>query len=110
MTDAVKRTLLAMALLLSSVFGVTGCGSDDDVPPVESRIKNTGEDSGDYGADDIGDSSRDQLDSDDFEDPVLEIFDDQMADYHDFDFDINDLRDPYVIPKLPLDDDGIDGG
>ena len=37
---AVKRTLLAMALLLSSVFGVTGCGSDD-VPPAESRIKNS---------------------------------------------------------------------
>ena len=28
-----------MALLLSSVFGVTGCGSDDDVA-VESRVKN----------------------------------------------------------------------
>ena len=28
-----------MALLLSSVFGVTGCGSDDDVD-VESRVKN----------------------------------------------------------------------
>jgi hypothetical protein len=28
-----------MALLLSSVFGVTGCGSDDDVQ-VESRVKN----------------------------------------------------------------------
>ena len=34
-----KRTLLAMALLLTSVFGVTGCGSDDDVA-VESRVKN----------------------------------------------------------------------
>ena len=34
-----------MALLLTSVFGVTGCGSDDDVPPAESRIKNsTGDD------------------------------------------------------------------
>jgi hypothetical protein len=38
----VKRTLLAMALLLTSVFGVTGCGSDDDEAPVESRIKNSG--------------------------------------------------------------------
>jgi hypothetical protein len=28
-----------MALLLTSVFGVTGCGSDDDVE-VESRVKN----------------------------------------------------------------------
>ena len=28
-----------MALLLTSVFGVTGCGSDDDVE-VESRTKN----------------------------------------------------------------------
>ena len=28
-----------MALLLTSVFGVTGCGSDDDVD-VESRVKN----------------------------------------------------------------------
>jgi len=37
----VKRTLLAMALLLTSVFGVTGCGSDDDEAPVESRIKNS---------------------------------------------------------------------
>jgi hypothetical protein len=36
----VKRTLLAMALLVTSVFGVTGCGSDDDVPPAESRTKN----------------------------------------------------------------------
>ena len=37
--SAVKRTVLAMALLLTSVFGVTGCGSDDDVD-VESRVKN----------------------------------------------------------------------
>jgi hypothetical protein len=29
-----------MALLVTSVFGVTGCGSDDDEAPVESRIKN----------------------------------------------------------------------
>ena len=36
-----KRTLLAAALLVTSVFGVTGCGSDDDVPPAESRIKNS---------------------------------------------------------------------
>jgi hypothetical protein len=36
---AVKRTLLAAALLVTSVFGVTGCGSDDDVA-VESRVKN----------------------------------------------------------------------
>jgi hypothetical protein len=36
----VKRTLLAAALLLTSVFGVTGCGSDDGEAPVESRIKN----------------------------------------------------------------------
>jgi hypothetical protein len=35
----VKRTLLAAALLVTSVFGVTGCGSDDDVD-VESRVKN----------------------------------------------------------------------
>ena len=28
-----------MALLITSVFGVTGCGSDDDVQ-VESRVKN----------------------------------------------------------------------
>jgi hypothetical protein len=35
----VKRTLLAMALLVTSVFGVTGCGSDDDVQ-AESRVKN----------------------------------------------------------------------
>jgi hypothetical protein len=35
----VKRTLLAAALLVTSVFGVTGCGSDDDVA-VESRVKN----------------------------------------------------------------------
>ena len=31
-----------MALLLTSVFGVAGCGSDDDEAPVESRIKNSG--------------------------------------------------------------------
>ena len=36
-----KRTLLAMALLVTSVFGVTGCGSDDGEAPVESRIKNS---------------------------------------------------------------------
>ena len=43
--SAVKRTLLAMALLLTSVFGVSGCGSDDGEAPVESRIKNsTGDD------------------------------------------------------------------
>jgi pilus assembly protein FimV len=30
-----------MALLLTSVFGVTGCGSDDGEAPVESRIKNS---------------------------------------------------------------------
>lgn len=35
-----KRTLLAAALLFTSVFGIAGCGSDDDVPPAESRIKN----------------------------------------------------------------------
>ena len=39
--SAVKRTLLAMALLLTSVFGATGCGSDDGEAPVESRIKNS---------------------------------------------------------------------
>ena len=33
-----------MALLLTSVFGVTGCGSDDGEAPVESRIKNSGYD------------------------------------------------------------------
>ena len=37
--SALKRTLLAMALLVTSVFGGTGCGSDDDVQ-VESRAKN----------------------------------------------------------------------
>jgi hypothetical protein len=31
-----------MALLVTSVFGVTGCGSDDGEAPVESRIKNSG--------------------------------------------------------------------
>jgi hypothetical protein len=36
----VRRTLLAASLLLTFVFGVTGCGSDD-VPPAESRIKNS---------------------------------------------------------------------
>mgnify|MGYP006221960929 CR=1 FL=1 len=36
---AAKRALLAMALLVTSVSGVTGCGSDDDVQ-VESRAKN----------------------------------------------------------------------
>ena len=33
-----KRSLLAAALLVTSVFGVTGCGSDDDVQ-VETRVK-----------------------------------------------------------------------
>ena len=36
---AAKRALLAMALLVTSVSGVTGCGSDDDVQ-VESPAKN----------------------------------------------------------------------
>jgi hypothetical protein len=46
----VKRTLLAAALLVTSVFSVAGCGSDDDEAPVESRIKNsTGDDA--YGDD-----------------------------------------------------------
>jgi hypothetical protein len=36
----VRRTLLAASLLLTFVFGVTGCGPDD-VPPAESRIKNS---------------------------------------------------------------------
>ena len=30
-----------MALLLTSVFSATGCGSDDGEAPVESRIKNS---------------------------------------------------------------------
>jgi hypothetical protein len=30
-----------MALLVTSVFGVTGCGSDDGEAPAESRIKNS---------------------------------------------------------------------
>ena len=36
---AAKRALLAMALLVTSVSGVTGCGSDDDMQ-VESPGKN----------------------------------------------------------------------
>jgi hypothetical protein len=49
-----------MALLLSSVFGVTGCGSDDGEAPVESRIKNST-------GDDINNDSKDDdfLDSND---------------------------------------------
>jgi hypothetical protein len=43
-----------MALLLTSVFGVTGCGSDDDVE-VESRVKNAAPAS--EGTPDIGDLS-----------------------------------------------------
>ena len=90
----VKRTLLAAALLVTSVFSATGCGSDDGEAPVESRIKNTGEDSGDYSDVDIGDStSRDQLDSDDFEDPVLEID------------DLDIFKDDYIIDDYDSDDD-----
>ena len=33
----VKRTLLAMALLLTPVFGVTGCGSDE-ITQLETEI------------------------------------------------------------------------
>jgi hypothetical protein len=49
-----------MALLLTSVFGVTGCGSDDGEAPVESRIKNST-------GDDINNDSKDDdfLDSND---------------------------------------------
>jgi hypothetical protein len=36
----VKRTLLALALLVTFVFGVAGCGSDE-ITPAESRIKNS---------------------------------------------------------------------
>ncbi|NCG40242.1 MAG: hypothetical protein GWP30_04555 [Actinobacteria bacterium] len=34
-----KRTFLAMTLLVTSMFTITGCGSDDDVQ-VESLVKN----------------------------------------------------------------------
>jgi hypothetical protein len=37
----VKKTLLAAALLVTSVFSATGCGSDDGEAPVESRIRNS---------------------------------------------------------------------
>jgi hypothetical protein len=55
-----------MALLLSSVFGVTGCGSDDDVQ-VESRVKNAApEASGASDAPSEADCDLDDLDDDDF--------------------------------------------
>jgi hypothetical protein len=51
-----------MALLLTSVFGVTGCGSDDDEAPVESRIKNsTGDDILDLGISNPGLSKMEQI-------------------------------------------------
>ena len=57
-----KRTLLAAALLLTSVFGITGCGSDDDVPPAERRIKNsTGDDILDLGISNPGLSKMEQI-------------------------------------------------
>ena len=88
-----KRTLLAAALLVSSVFGVTGCGSDDDVPPVESRVKNSKIDDlggitqdmgADYGFDEIDDLDMIHYD-DEYEDDIdykdLIEYDDRSDDY-----------------------------
>jgi hypothetical protein len=102
-TDAVKRTLLAAALLVTSVFGVTGCGSDDDEATVESRIKNS---TGDTGL-------SEQMDDDDdinLKEP------DELLDRLDLK-DVIDVeerltRDPYKgafeIPNLPDFDDLIE--
>ena len=91
-----------MALLLTSVFGVTGCGSDDDVQ-AESRIKNsTGDNINDINdinrptlkvreIDDINDIKRPILkvrEIDDLRNPSLDLHDDfrshhsDMASYH----------------------------
>ena len=53
-----------MALLLTSVFGVTGCGSDDDVQ-VETRINNSAEDNSDLTLDSDKSSDNDPGDDDD---------------------------------------------
>jgi|TARA_B110000438_G_scaffold202862_1_gene194517 hypothetical protein len=89
-----------MALLVTSVFGVTGCGSDDGEAPVKSRIKNSTIDDGrphtskqiasyGYDSDDMADDfsdSDDMIDDDDeYEDDIdykdLIEYDDRSDDY-----------------------------
>ena len=97
-----KRTLLAAALLVSSVFGVTGCGSADDEAPVESRIKNSincPHSSAKLGADE----SYDSLSKSFCSTPLEESYDDDdYDDYDDYDDIIKDRDDDDII------DDDID--
>ena len=87
-----------MALLVTSVFGVTGCGSDDGEAPVKSRIKNSTIDDGrphtskqiasyGYDSDDMADDfsdSDDMIDYDKYED------EDDILDLKDLGKDIED--------------------
>jgi hypothetical protein len=100
----VKRTLLAMALLLTSVFGVTGCGSDDDVA-VESRVKNAAPATS-GASDGPSESDCDSLlvdDLDDLYDGLLDLLD--RSDRSDLRDDIDDLYDDLY----DLRDEIIDG-
>ena len=88
-----------MALLLTSVFGVTGCGSDDDVQ-VESRVKNIAPEASGV-SDAPSKADCDRLDLRDLRD-----LDDRL-----------DLDDPLVLLDDLLDQcdaasksDGVDGG
>ena len=109
-----------MALLLTSVFGVTGCGSDDGEAPVESRIKNSTIDDGrphtskqiaSYGYDsdtmddDFSDSD-DMIDDDDEYDYEYDDIDDDDLELEllpsDLD-DYDDAHEPELLPLNPLD-------
>jgi hypothetical protein len=93
-----------MALLLTSVFGVTGCGSDDDEAPVESRIKNSTID--DIGGDSVGlggdsvDIIEDRLDS-------LDLFDSDDSDDDYGSDDVVDLKDVDELMFEPKSGDTI---
>jgi hypothetical protein len=98
-----------MALLLTSVFGVTGCGSDDE-PPAESRIKNsTGGDNSDDMIDDMIDDLSELLEV--LDDP-LEREEDKLRHHReDIGDDINDIHDGpqrYANNADYLDDIGDD--
>ena len=96
-----------MALLLTSVFGVTGCGSDDGEAPVESRIKNS-TNCPHSTARLSADRSYESLSKGFCSTPlqVQEFYDDLDDDdtdgnYHDFDYDYDEnlRREPYIMKE-----------
>jgi hypothetical protein len=107
-----------MALLLTSVFGVTGCGSDDDVD-VESRVKNVApEASGVSGAPSKADCDRlDRLDLSDLRDRLDRLDLSDLRDLLDRGLvvDLSDLRDRldrldlrFLVDLLDRDLDDLD--